>query len=128
MTKQRLRLVLEFWNDALGQHFAELHAPLVERVDLPNRTLSEHRMFVKSDELAESLRRQLVGENGVRRTVALKHPMRDEPIRRAFGFDFFRCLAERQRLGLGEDVCQEHVVLTTQGVERLSKRDEVTRN
>ena len=68
------------------------------------------------------------GEDRVRRTVALEDPMGDEPIRRALGLDLLRRLSERQRLGLGEDVGQEHVVVAAERIERLSKGDEVTRN
>ncbi len=54
--------------------------------------------------------------------------MRHEPVRRALGLDLLGRLAEGQRLGLGEDVRQEHVVVPAEGVERLAERDEVTRN
>ena len=39
-----------------------------------------------------------------------------------------RRLAERQRLGLGEDVRQQHVVMPAQRVEGLGERDEVAGN
>src|SRR3990172_8821547 len=48
-----LRLALELREDALRQHLAELHAPLVERVDLPDGALGEDRVLVERDELAE---------------------------------------------------------------------------
>ena len=51
-----------------------------------------------------------------------------EPIRRAFGFDFFGRLAEGQRLGLGQHVRQEHVVVPAERIERLDERDEVARD
>ena len=119
---------LEFRDDALRQHLAEFHAPLVERIDLPDGALGEHGMFVKSDELAESLRREPVGEDGVRRAVALEDAVRHEPVRRALGFDLLRRLSERQRFGLGEDVGQQHVVVAAERIERLRKGDEVARD
>ena len=122
------RLGFEFRDDALGQDFAELDAPLVEGVDLPDGALGEDRMFVKSDELAESFRRQLGGQDGVRRAVALEDAVGDEPVWRSLGFDLLRSLSERQRLGLGEDVCQKHVMLAAEGIERLHEGDEVTRD
>ena len=38
---------------SLGEHFAELDAPLVEAVDVPDRTLHEDRVLVEGDQLAE---------------------------------------------------------------------------
>src|SRR5713226_8827812 len=53
-----LRPAFEFQNDALGQHLAQLDAPLVEGVDAPDGALGENAVLVESDELAERLRRQ----------------------------------------------------------------------
>ena len=85
-------------------------------------------MLVERDELAERCRREPLGEDGVRRAIALEHPVRHQPVRRALGLDFLGRLAEGQRLGLGEDVRQEHVVVPAQRVERLDEGDEVTRD
>ena len=87
--------------------------------------LHEHAMFVEGDELAERVWREFLDEDHVRRPVALENPVRNEPLRRPFGLDFFGRLAERQRFGLREDVGQEHLVVAAQRIERLDKRDEV---
>ena len=50
-------LTLKFGNDALGQHFAQLHAPLVEGIYIPNRALSKDRVLIERDEFAQSFRR-----------------------------------------------------------------------
>src|SRR6202789_4378167 len=85
---ERGRLVgVELRNDPLGQHLAELDAPLVERVDLPDRPLCEHAVLVKRDQLAERRRGQPVEQNGVGRPVALEGPVRQEPVGRALGLD-----------------------------------------
>src|SRR5881628_3914135 len=125
MAERGLCLALEFRDNALGQHLAKLHAPLVERVNLPDSALREHAVLVKGDQLAENFRREPIGEDSVRRAVALEDSVGYEPIRRALGLDLLGRLAERQRLSLGEDVRQEHVVMTAELVERLAKRDEV---
>src|ERR1700727_1005874 len=39
MTQLRLLWTFELWDDLLSQHLAQLHAPLIERVDIPDRTL-----------------------------------------------------------------------------------------
>jgi len=54
--------------------------------------------------------------------------MRHKPARRALRFDFLGRFAEGQRLGLGKDICQEDVVVASQGSERVAKRDKVTRD
>ena len=37
----------QFGGDAFGQHLAQLHAPLVERVDVPDHALGEHAVLVQ---------------------------------------------------------------------------------
>src|SRR5215475_2508101 len=85
-------------------------------------------MLVERHELAERCWRELLGEEGVRRAIALEHAVRHQPLWCALGLDCLGCLAEGQRLSLGEDVCQEYVVVPTERIERLDKGDEVTRD
>ena len=106
MLEFRRSLAFQFGNDALRECLAQLHAPLIERINVPDHALSEDAVFVKRDEFAENFRREPLGENRVRRTIAFKDAMRHEPVRRAFGFDFLGGLAKRQRLGLGKDIGQ----------------------
>src|SRR5690349_14247385 len=87
MSKSGFHLALEFRNDALGQHLAQLDAPLIERVDVPDGALGEDTMLVEGDELAERLGRESFGEDGVRGAVALEDPVGHEPIRSALGLD-----------------------------------------
>src|SRR5207253_69989 len=56
----RLTLALQLRDDALGQQLAELDAPLVERVDLPDDSLREDAVLVKCYQLAQGRRRQTV--------------------------------------------------------------------
>ena len=53
-----LRRAFELGNDALGERLAQLHAPLVEGIDLPDRALREDAVLVERDQLAERCRRQ----------------------------------------------------------------------
>src|SRR4029450_11298788 len=126
MAELRLCRAGEFWDNLLGQHLAELDTPLVEGVNIPDGTLGEDGVLVERHELAERCRRELLGEEGIRRAIALEYPVRHQPIRRALGLDFLGCFTEGQRLGLGEDVRQEYVVVPAQRIERLEKGDEVT--
>src|SRR4029077_395365 len=99
-----------------------------ERIDLPDRALGKDGMFVQSDKFAEGLRREPVGKDRIRRTVTFENAMRDEPIRRAFGFYLLRRFAESERFRLGENVCLQHVMMMAKRIERLREGDKVTRN
>src|ERR1051325_1275125 len=57
----RLRLALELRDDPLRELLAELHAPLVEGIDVPHDALGEHAVLVERDQRAERLRRQPLG-------------------------------------------------------------------
>src|SRR5260370_18282744 len=83
-------------------------------------------MFVKGHELAEGFRGEPPGEDRVGRAVALEDAVGHEPIGRSFRLDLLGRLAESQRLGLGEDVRQKHIVVTAQGIEAFAEGDEVT--
>ena len=122
MSQRRLRLILKLRYDALRQRLSQLDAPLIERVDVPDRALREHAVLIERDQLAENLRRQPIGKNCVRRPVAFKDAVRHQPVRCALGFDFLRGLSEGERFRLREDVGQQDVVMAAERVERFSKR------
>src|SRR5207249_4086055 len=128
MAESGLRLAIEFWNYALGQHFAQLNAPLVKRINIPDNALGEDGVLVKSNELAERFQHEPFGEERIRRAVALEDAMRHEPIRRALSLDLVGRLTEGQGFGLSEHVCQEYVVVPAKRVERPVERDEVAWN
>src|SRR5262252_6925654 len=99
-----VRARLQLADDALGEHLAQLDAPLVEGVDAPDRPLGEHGVLVEGHELAERLGGEPVEEDGVGRPIALEDPMRHQAIRSALRLHLGWRLAEGQRLRLGEDV------------------------
>src|SRR5690348_5757031 len=98
------RFAFKFGNDPLGQHLAEFHAPLIKRIKIPDDALREHDVLIKRHEIAENFGRQSVGENYVRRTIALENAMRHQPGGSAFSFDFGGSFPKRQRLGLRENI------------------------
>src|SRR3954469_17665332 len=49
---------LQLGDDSRSKLLAKLDTPLVERVDVPDRALREHAVFVQRDQLAQRLRRQ----------------------------------------------------------------------
>jgi hypothetical protein len=111
MTECRLSLALKFRNDSLRQHFAQLDAPLVELVNIPDHPLRENGVFIQTDESSERFRCQLISENNVRWTVTLKNSMRYEPLRSTLRSYLFRCLPESERFRLSEGVRQKHVMM-----------------
>ncbi len=49
MTELGLGPALQFRQNALSQHFAQFHTPLIERVDAPDRALDEDFVLVERD-------------------------------------------------------------------------------
>ena len=66
----------EFGYDSLGQHLAQLHAPLVKGVNVPNGALCENVVFVECYQAAQRPWRQALGENDTRGPVAFANPER----------------------------------------------------
>ena len=54
--------------------------------------------------------------------------MRRQPIRRLLSLHLLQRFAERQRFGLRENVRHQYVVMASQRIERLRKRQEIARN
>src|SRR6516164_5017697 len=123
MFERRFRRALKFRNDALRENLAELDAPLIERIDVPDRTLREHRVLIERDQLAECF-----GHDGIGWTIALEHAVRNQPVRSAFRRDLLASLAKCQRFGLRVYVGDEHVVMSAERMERLRKSDEIARD
>ena len=61
-----------------GQLLAELDAPLVERIDVPDDALHKDLVLVHGDQRAEVVRRHLGVEDRVGRAVALKDLVRQQ--------------------------------------------------
>src|SRR5262249_25573762 len=125
MAELGFALALELRDDALGQDLAEFDAPLIERVDVPNRSLGEHAVFIQRHELSERGWGQTIQHDGVRWPIAFEDPVRDEPIGRSFGLDLLARLPEGERLGLCKYVGQQHVVMPAELVERLCEGAEL---
>src|SRR5215510_406943 len=126
MAEARLCLALEFRNNALGQHLAQLDAPLIEGVNIPDRPLRENGLFVEGDEFAEDFRGESLGEDRIRWTVALEYTGGYERIRCSFCLYILRRFAEGQCLSLREDVGHQHVMVPAERIERLTEPDEIT--
>src|SRR5215510_12429025 len=75
MGKHRLLRALEFRDNPLSQLLAQLDTPLVERVDAPHRALGKDAVLVDSDEFTQGFWGEPLGEDRVRRAVALEDPV-----------------------------------------------------
>ena len=90
-------------------------------------------MLVHDDERPESLWRELLEQDRVRRAVPFKHLALDERLvlracrARELGDNLGLGLAERERLGLGKEVGQEDLVVETlaKRILRLDRGEEV---
>src|SRR5215472_4447231 len=54
--------------------------------------------------------------------------MGNQPVGRALRLHLVGCLTEGERLGLSENIGQQHVVMPANWIERLGKCDEVARD
>src|SRR4030081_3537419 len=125
MCELRFVFVLNLRDDALRKRLAQLNAPLVKRIDVPDHALCEDGMFVQSYQLAKGFRRQLFSEDRVRWTITFEYSVGNEPLGSVFYLHLFSSLAECQCLGLRANVGNQHIVVAAKRVERLRKSDEV---
>src|SRR5215813_9016278 len=115
MAELGLTLAFELRDDALSQDLSEFDAPLIERVDVPDRSLGEYAVLIQRNQLPERGRGQTIHHDGIGRPIA-------------FGLDLLARFSEGERLGLCKYVRQQHIVMPAELVERLREGDEVTGN
>src|SRR5271168_3805887 len=128
MLQPRIIRSLNLSDYVLGQHLAQLDAPLIEGIDLPDGALGKYRVLIEGDQLAQRFWCEFFRQEDVGRAVALKDAMRNQPIRRPLSLYLLRRLSESQGLGLGKDVGQQYVMVSPERVEGLLKTDEVNGN
>ena len=120
-----LDAAMQFGDNAAGQYLAKFDAPLIETVDRPDRALGEHAVLVQCHQAAERRRIKLFGQDQVGWPIALGDAEWRLEVGRTFRFQLLCCLAEGKRLGLGEQISHQKVVLLTQRTERLAEPDQV---
>ena len=106
MSEIRCVLALEFRDDAIRKLLPKLNAPLVKRVDTPDRSLRENAVLVEGDEAPKGTGAESFGNHHCRRSVALERPMGNEPFRYPFFSYILGALAKRKGLSLSKDVCR----------------------
>ena len=122
--------------DHLGQLLAQFDSPLIEGVDVPEHTLSEDFVFIEGDQLAERGRVEAPEQDRVGRPVALEHLVRHQRVERGagqplaleLGAHLVRRLAEGERLGLGEEVGEQLVVVIAERRQAFGGGQEVGRH
>src|SRR3954447_14597626 len=96
--ERRLLGRLQLRDDPLRELLAQLHAPLVEGVDLPDRPLGEDAVFVERDQPPQGRGVEPLGEDRVGWPSALEGSVRDHRLGVALFADLIRGLAEGERL------------------------------
>src|SRR6266699_1655180 len=124
--KLRLTSAPEFGNNLVRQRLAEFYTPLVERVDVPDRTLHEDLVLVQSDNFTQRFRRQAFREDSVGRTVTFSYAEWDLEGRATFCRDLLGRFSEGQRLRLRDHVGNQEGVVRLEWVQSLVEPDEVT--
>src|SRR3954454_13753028 len=92
-------VALDGGSDLHGQLLAELNAPLVKRVDAPDRALRERDVFVQCDQLTEHLRGERRREDRRGRSVARERAGSNEGTSGPLCLNLLRRLTESERLG-----------------------------
>ena len=87
---------------------AQLNAPLVKAVDVPDATFGEGNMLIVCNERTKSSWANLVGQDRGRRAVAQECLVRDEIFWCTLRLDFICSFAEHKCFGLCEEVGGKH--------------------
>ena len=114
MRQGRFGRVFQLGNDPLRQHLPQFHAPLVIRIDRPDRALREHVVLIQRHQRTQDIRCQRLGQNKVGGPVPFGHPERDLKFRVAFSGKLLGGLAESQRLRLREQIGHQQIVMVGQ--------------
>ena len=76
---------MEGRGDLLGKLLAQLNAPLVVRIDSPDRTLDKGNVLVQGDKGAQRVRGEVDAKDGRCGTVALEAAGGNHPLGSALG-------------------------------------------
>lgn len=118
--------------DLLGQDLAQLHAPLVEAVDVPYGTLGKCEVFVIGDQSAQlGWADMSTDKYAGGRSVAEEDLVRHQVLGNlALGAYLIGRLPYHQGFGLREVVGRKHLLVevVADGVVRLGGQDEIGRN
>lgn len=120
--------LVELLENLLGKDLAQLNAPLVEAVDVPDGTLDKSQVLVVDNQGAQLSRADdIAHQDGGGWSVAEEALVRDEILGRALSSELVVSLADHESLGLGKVVGCQHLLVQVvpDGVVGLGGQDEV---
>ena len=122
---------MESRGDLLGELLAQLNAPLIVRIDSPDRTLDKGDVLVQGDKGTQCVRGKVDAKDGGSGTVALEAAGGNHPLGGTLGANLVSGLAKSEGLCLGKEVAQEQLVdvlaVVLNCVGSIHKRDEVSK-
>ena len=71
---------MQFGQDAPGELLAELDAPLVVGIQVPDHALDKDLVLVQRDQHAERMRRELLQQDRIARMVAVEYLLRNKAV------------------------------------------------
>lgn len=120
--------LVELLENLLGKHLAQLNAPLVEAVNVPDGTLDKSQVLVVDNQGTQLSRADDIShQDGCGWSVAEEALVRDEILGRALSSELVVSLADHEGLGLGKVVGCQHLLVqvVVDGVVGLGGQDEV---
>src|SRR5690606_32527723 len=115
---------------------AELDAPLIERIDVPDDALGEHLVLVEGEELAQRSRIEPGKENHGARPIAGMHLVWNQALdlhsrqllRLEISTHLLGALPERKRLCLGKAIGERKILLILIVAGGVHRREEIERD
>lgn len=121
-------LLIELLENLLGQHLAQLDTPLVEAVDVPDRSLSEGQVLVVDNQSTQLSRADgAANQDRSGRPVTKESLVRNKSLGSTLSSDLLVSLANHESLGLSKVVGGQHLLVKVvgDGVVRLGSQNEV---
>ena len=72
MFQLRLNMVRQLLADPVCQHLSQFYSPLIEGIDVPDRSLDEHLVFIQGNELTQHFRGEFRSEDCICRVVSFE--------------------------------------------------------
>ncbi len=128
-------IIIQLWQNAIRQLFAQLNAPLVKGEDIQDRALSEDFVLVQRNQRTQAERCDFAQQDGVSWTVTFEHFERHNVVKRCriftlvavFLLNHFTRFTKSQRFGLSEEVRQQFRMVIRQRVVGDCRSDEIAR-
>lgn len=121
-----ISLSLQLWQNLLRQSLAQLHTPLIKRINAPNGALSKNLHLIQRNQNAQHTRCEFLKQHGSGGTIPIKDLVWDQCLdflvghgALKFGSDGFGGFTKGHGLGLGKVVREEDWMMIGGAVEIL---------